>query len=206
MTSADVDNIINVTFVDDTAWRNAISGVTINGTPINLADVNISAGSISFNPANISALQTPGNKTIVVNATGYSAATVVQTIGVGMLSISGSTFSVNPALAEGQTSAATIRTNDQYGNAIANQNLKYDIVIDVDDTDPTTDEAYTIHNRSVNGDITIIGIDTTSNTQGDIQFNITLPATVDVGDGVSVLVRRYSDLANIGSPITYSKQ
>ncbi len=66
---------------DDSGWRSAITGVTVNGTTLLPAAYTIQAGAIAFTPAQSSGLlTTPGAKTIVVSATGYSDASVVQTL------------------------------------------------------------------------------------------------------------------------------
>ncbi len=67
---------------DDPAWRSAITGITVNGSVLpSVAYDTTQSGRIIFTPAASTLLQSPGAKTIVVSAAGYSRATVVQSIG-----------------------------------------------------------------------------------------------------------------------------
>jgi len=65
----------------DQAWHAAITGITVNGSTLPPAAYDTTqSGKIIFNPAQSVLLQGSGAKYIVVAATGYSAAAVVQTI------------------------------------------------------------------------------------------------------------------------------
>lgn len=68
---------VNISFPDDLTWREAVSGIAVDGTVLNPSQYSISSGSI-----NISAkvFTTVGNHTIVVKATGYCDASVIHTI------------------------------------------------------------------------------------------------------------------------------
>ncbi len=70
-----------MTTPDDPAWRSSITGITVNGSTLPQAayDTN-QIGEIVFNPAQSALLQSPGSKTIVISATGYSDDSVVQTL------------------------------------------------------------------------------------------------------------------------------
>jgi hypothetical protein len=80
---AKVSSSISVTNTPDSpAWRSAITGVTVNGSVLPPAAYDITqSGKIVFYPTASTLLQSPGAKTIVVSATGYSSDTVVQIIG-----------------------------------------------------------------------------------------------------------------------------
>jgi hypothetical protein len=93
----------------DPAWHGAITGITVNGSTLPPAAYDITqSGMIVFNPAQSVLLQGSGPKTIVVTATGYSTAAVVQTIAgvtpptLGPVSLSGGefnfTFTSTPSL------------------------------------------------------------------------------------------------------------
>ena len=69
-----------VTTPDDSGWRSAITGITVNGTTLPPAAYTIQSGAIAFTPAQSSLLQSSGSKTIVISATGYSDDSVVQTL------------------------------------------------------------------------------------------------------------------------------
>lgn len=65
----------------DAAWHAAITGITVNGSTLPPAAYDITqSGKILFFPAQSVLLQGSGPRTIVVSATGYSAASVVQSI------------------------------------------------------------------------------------------------------------------------------
>jgi hypothetical protein len=65
----------------DPAWHGAITGITVNGSTLAPAAYNTNqSGMIVFNPAQSVLLQGSGPRNIVVTATGYSAAAVIQTI------------------------------------------------------------------------------------------------------------------------------
>ena len=81
---------------DDSNWRSAITSVTVNGSTLLPAAYTVQPGAIVFDPSQ-SALLSPGSKNITVQATGYSAAKVVQIISVnpiiGGVSLSGGSLS-----------------------------------------------------------------------------------------------------------------
>ncbi|MES2411846.1 MAG: YDG domain-containing protein, partial [Bacteroidota bacterium] len=118
---ATVDAPFTVTFTDDSAWRTAITGVTVGGTALT-AGYSVSAGQITFTPsASVPAglLQASGTKTIAVLATTYSPSTVSQTIGAGVAA----KLSMNTQPAAPATNGGALATQpkvnilDQYNNA-----------------------------------------------------------------------------------------
>ena len=67
---------------DDATWRSAITSITVNGSLLAPAAYDTTQpGQIVFHPAASTLLQNPGANTIVINATGYSVDSVVQSIG-----------------------------------------------------------------------------------------------------------------------------
>jgi hypothetical protein len=65
----------------DAAWHGAITNITVNGSTLPPAAYNIApSNQIVFDTAGSVLLQEPGAKTITVAATGYSTASVVQTL------------------------------------------------------------------------------------------------------------------------------
>ena len=120
--SATVDGAFNVTFTDSSAWRSAITAVTVGGTTLT-AGYSVSAGQIAFTPsasAPASLLQTSGTKSIVVKATGYNDATVSQTIGVG--AATKLSITTQPAAPSGSGGTLVVQpvvtVQDQYGNTV----------------------------------------------------------------------------------------
>ncbi|HEU6448355.1 MAG TPA: hemoblobin-interacting domain-containing protein [Verrucomicrobiae bacterium] len=66
---------------EDSNWRSGITSVTVDGTILPPAAYDATrSGLIVFDPAQSGLLQSAGSKTIVINAIGYSADSVVQTI------------------------------------------------------------------------------------------------------------------------------
>ena len=83
----------------DPAWHGAITGITVNGSTLPPAAYDTTqSGKIVFDPAQSVLLQGSGPRNIVVTATGYSAAAVIQTIAgvtpptLGGVSLSGGKF------------------------------------------------------------------------------------------------------------------
>lgn len=120
--SATVDAAFDVTFTDDATWRAAITGITIGGTPLT-AGWSESSGKITFTPSASTPaglLQTAGSKSIVVAATGYSDATVTQSIGFGAATKLGITQQPTAPASNGAVLAQqpVVVIQDQYGNTV----------------------------------------------------------------------------------------
>jgi hypothetical protein len=119
--SATVDSAFDVTFTDANSFQSNITGITVGGTQLTAGYV-IGTNKITFTPsASIPAglLQTAGaSKSIVVSATGFSASTVAQTIGVGADSkLAISVQPTAPATNGGALAQQpTVLIQDQYGN------------------------------------------------------------------------------------------
>ena len=119
--SPTVDAPFNVTFTDNSAWRSAITGVTVGGTTLT-AGYSVSAGQIAFTPSASSPaalLQTSGSLAISIAATGYSAATVTQSLGAGAANKLGITTQPAAPATNGTVLATqpVVVIQDQYGNA-----------------------------------------------------------------------------------------
>jgi len=67
---------IEITFIDDAAWRNAITAVKDGSKTLNATDYSITAGKITINAGVLGA----GSHTITVVATGYADAVVTQNV------------------------------------------------------------------------------------------------------------------------------
>ncbi|MGI6434174.1 MAG: fibronectin type III domain-containing protein [Syntrophomonadaceae bacterium] len=90
LTADETDNhvgqAVDLTFIDNSAWRSAIpaDGITVNGDAIGDGQYTITAGNINIVAG---VFDTAGEYTIAVKAVGYSVATVNQTI----INVSGDT-------------------------------------------------------------------------------------------------------------------
>ncbi|TBX66370.1 DUF1533 domain-containing protein, partial [Flavobacterium silvisoli] len=117
---ATVDAPFDVTFTDDSAWRSAITSITYDGTTVaSGAYDKTQAGKITFTPSASAALQTAKTaKNIVIVATGYTNATIAQTIGAG----AATKLAMNTQPAAPATNGGALATQpkvtivDQYGN------------------------------------------------------------------------------------------
>jgi hypothetical protein len=115
-----VDSSVQITFADNALWRAAVTGITINGTPLT-AGFSISPGMITLSPFSAvpsELLRTSGERTIVVTASNYTNAGVSQTAtpGAGTQLVMGTqpaAPSVNGGLFATQP---VVRILDQYGN------------------------------------------------------------------------------------------
>ncbi|MGO8766626.1 MAG: hemoblobin-interacting domain-containing protein [Limisphaerales bacterium] len=88
---------------DDATWRSRITGILVyNGSSYSVlppaAYSTSQAGEIVFNSSQSAVLQSPGTKTIVINATGYSTDTVVQTLAVPSSKLSGVSVNISDSL------------------------------------------------------------------------------------------------------------
>lgn len=121
-TVASVSSIFSITNApDDSAWRAAITSVTVNGSTLPPAAYNRTiAGRIAFDPAQSALLQTPGVKTIAFYATGYGSNTVSQSLAIGAPAKLGITTQPTAPVANGLALAAqpVVVVQDIYGNTI----------------------------------------------------------------------------------------
>ena len=102
----------------DQAWHNAITSITVDGSPLPSTAYNIlQPGKIVFDPTKSTLLQGSGPRNIVVSATGYSADAVVQSIAgvtapkLGGFSLSGGQFNFTFTSTTG-LSFAVLATNN----------------------------------------------------------------------------------------------
>jgi uncharacterized repeat protein (TIGR02543 family) len=81
LTADDTDNTVGqavyLTFTDDSAWRNAISGITVDGTALAGSQYTVAPGQIGLAAG---VFTEPGDYSITVAANGYSDAAVTQTM------------------------------------------------------------------------------------------------------------------------------
>lgn len=118
-----VDATFDVTFTDDATWRGAITGITVGGVSLDPSAYNKTvAGKITFTPSTSIALQSSGTKTIVVSATGYSTASVSQTINAGVATKLAIVKQPTAPLVNGDvlTVQPWIILQDQYSNKVSN--------------------------------------------------------------------------------------
>ena len=196
-----VDNNIDITFTDDTNWRNKITAVKIGSTALTpTTDYIITAGNIQLKPSGANALiTTSGSKSVTVVATGYTDATITQVINPGAPTAN-STATISSVLASGATRTVTCTAKDQYNNLVQGYNFKYAATIT--NSVATTTESYTLDGSSVTSTSTN-AITGTTNSSGVATFDVTLPATIDGTDGISLQVKLADGTTSIGSAFAY---
>jgi len=131
---ATVDGAFDVTFTDNASWRTAITSITINGTPLTAGWDKSNAGKITFTPSSstpASLLQTAGSKSIVIAATGYSNATVTQSIGFGAATKLGITQQPTAPASNGAVLAQqpVVVIQDQYGNTVTSSSASVNAAV-----------------------------------------------------------------------------
>lgn len=200
-----VDNNIDIEFTDDATWRSASPIIIVNDTTLTaVTDYDLTAGHLVLKPGGGRAcLRTASVKTVKVSATGYNDATVSQTINVGAPT-GNSTATISSTLALGATRTVTATAKDQYNNLVAGYAFKYDATIT--DDDATTNESYTIEGEARTASVTDIAVVDVTDASGIATFDITIPATVDENDGISVQVQLSDGTTNIGSAFGFTKQ
>ena len=121
-TFATTNNQFSVTNTpDDPAWRSAITSIIVNGTNLPAAAFFTNqAGMIVFDPSQSALLQSPGVKSIVISATGYSTNSIIQTI-AGVAAKLAITTQPKAPVANGVALATqpVVAVQDAFGNAVA---------------------------------------------------------------------------------------
>ena len=117
--SATVDGSFDVTFTDNSAWRSAITSITVGGTALPAGAYSVTAGKITFTPSASALLQSSESKSIAVIATGYNNAAVTQNIGVGAANKLAITTQPTAPARNGAAFATqpVVKIQDKYGNA-----------------------------------------------------------------------------------------
>jgi hypothetical protein len=117
---ATVDAPFDVTFTDDATWRGQIASITFDGATVNSSAYDkTQPGKITFTPSLSTALQTAKtSKNIVITATGYTSASVAQTIGAGAANKLAMNTQPTAPGTNGGALAIQPKVNivDQYGN------------------------------------------------------------------------------------------
>ena len=116
-------SITVTTTPDDAQWRNAITGITVNGTTLPPAAYDrTQSGKLVFNPALSSLLQSAGSKTIVISAAGYSTNSIVQTIAAGAATQLVITTQPAAPAADGAVLSVqpVVKAADVFGNTVTN--------------------------------------------------------------------------------------
>ncbi|MGC8866527.1 MAG: hemoblobin-interacting domain-containing protein, partial [Bacteroidales bacterium] len=202
VTANNVDNDIEITFVDDPAWRAAVTAVKIGGIALNGSDYTLTAGLLTLHPsAGNPLLTTAGTKVVVVEATGYSAASVTQVINAGDPVAANCTATINTPLAINSTRTVTVTAKDQYNNNVPNYNFVVDVV--KTDNNATTNEQYVIDGNPYTTSVSDVPLENATGSNGEVTFTITIPGLVDNNDGVSVQVQLANGNTDVGTAFSF---
>lgn len=200
--NATIDATFNVTFTDNASWSAAITSITVDGTSLDQG-YSISTGQITFTPSlslPTSLLQESGSKTIEVIATGYYNASVSQQIDPGAVT-SNSVADIDDILTINSTRTVTLTAKDQYNNLVPGYTFKFDAVVTYNSS--ATDENYTVDGNSISASVSDLDVSASTDASGNASFDITIPESVDAGDGLSVQVQLIDGSTNIGSVFEY---
>lgn len=202
VTSNNVDNNIDITFTDDPVWRSEVTAVKVNGSSLtSITDFVLTAGTLQLIPSGGNPLlTTAGPKNVSIEATGYSAATVVQQIDAGAVT-AGSTASIDSPLVPDATSTITCTARDQYNNPVAGYSFVFDLA--VTDNSATTDESYNIDGIPYKNSAANVGLESVTDANGVVTFPVVMPVTIDGGDGLAIQVQLADGTTNIGPEFSY---
>ncbi len=185
---------IAVTVTSDLDGEVYSGSVTFTGGE---ATVTIAAGEVT----------TAGTNTLTVAITGVTPkpAVEVTVAAASQISPANSTAEISPPLAEGTTSTITVTLRDAYNNPMASttKNLKIEVTITA--ADGTTPESYTVDGEELT-ETPALPLDRAgeaTDADGKIYFDVTVPAAVDAGDGITVQVIQNNG-TKIGSAFSYS--
>ncbi len=113
LTADTIDNTVGqpvtLSFTDNATWRAAITGITVDDTPLNSSQYSIVAGQITLEA---SVFIAAGDYAVVVMATGYQDTTVTQTIGVTQITVTLNLSKTTAAVGESVTASGTVTPND----------------------------------------------------------------------------------------------
>jgi hypothetical protein len=119
---ATVDGSFTNTFIDNTNWRSAITGITMDGTTLPTAAYVISAGQIVYTPSASALLETAGTLNLAISATGYGEDLVAQPLAAG--AATKLVITSQPAAPTGNggtlVSQPALALFDQYNNVATN--------------------------------------------------------------------------------------
>ena len=199
-TENSVDNDLQITFTDDEIWRSQVTKVVCDGIQLSPDSYQFDAGKLIIKLAgDASWLSSIGDKQIVIYATGYEPASVMQTIKAGSVNAESSSLSASLNLYRNSTVKVTVSVNDRMGNPIAGDVLNWSAK--VTNNDAATNEVYTIDGAEVSSDVSGNNLAATDEN-GQVSFYVSIPGTVDKGDGIE-LTAQISNGTNISGSVAY---
>lgn len=160
-TSNNVDNDIEITFVDNATFRTAITNVSYNGHNLTTNQYSITAGKITLKPSNSdnTFIRTAGTGNVVVTATGFNNSLVAQTLDAGVVASLVVSTQPQPGAASGDalTTQPIVTLKDQYGNTCS--------------SGPSTTETVVASSKSGTGSYSLGGTNSKTTVNGVATFS-----------------------------------
>lgn len=157
----------------------------MGSTTLSAGQYSLTAGKLTINQG---VIQTAGNHTITVSASGYLNSTVTQTVTPGAFNDANSSAISDVPYAVGATCIVTLTARDQYNNPISGYQFKYSV--NIDNANPTNQESYEIDGQAYskpsvfNGlAATNVNVASTTDTNGKVVVTVIFPAPIDALDG-----------------------
>jgi hypothetical protein len=201
--------VINITFSENPAWRAAVTDVQVNGVSVGTGKWNLNtAGNLILDPAQVTALQTAGNKTIKVIATGYQDAIVTQTLSVGTFNeVQSSKVLVSGIENVGGTPVYELTARDQFGNPI--ENYQFGLKLEALNDNHAHDEKVTVQINQ--GAVTEYTLPQTSGTPVLVTINEINGVTTSAQGKITVTLHYFNngvlgtdyDLNDYAAPVWY---
>jgi len=186
ITSNTVDDNIEITFTDNEAWRNAITGITVGGIAMNTADFSFSAGILSLKPSVGNGLSLVGVKTIAVTAAGYNKVQISQMIRAGVVDSTKSIITSQLKLFKSTTVPVTVKAADRFGNPVSGYVFKWDATYI--NNNPIFKERYFVNGDTVTASMTNQTLPAT-NASGLTSFMVSIPSVINTNDGIQIQVK-----------------
>ncbi|QGQ99358.1 DUF1533 domain-containing protein [Paenibacillus psychroresistens] len=201
----DVDHDTVITFKDTIGLLiGSVTAVTYDGNVL-VKDTHykLASGKLTIIAG---VIKNAGSHTIVVKSSAYDNAQVTQVIKAGVADATQSSYSLNGTLTEGGSATATVILKDKYGNLTESKQVYADIT--VTNTTRLNAEKYTIGTPTYRATVKGVKAGVVTDPNGSTAISIAIPASVDIGDGVSIQLRTGTSVKGttfIGDSLSYTK-
>jgi len=180
------DQNLELTFVDNSLWRNSITNILVDGTALAVNDYEISPGKIILKPSVGNKLSIVGLKTILIEAAGFKSTQTTRKMLAGALDTVASTITSKLKLFKSVNIPFSVKAADKFGNPIAGYLFKWDAT--AINTNPTNKESYLINGVTLTttwSDQILAATD----ANGITTFNVSIPTLVDLNDGIQIKLK-----------------
>jgi carbonic anhydrase/acetyltransferase-like protein (isoleucine patch superfamily) len=202
-TDNNVDHDIQISFTDQVTWRNAVSKVTVDGVALASSDYLLSAGSLVLKPSNGNNLLTKsGTKIIGIVAVGYVPLSLNQEIQAGAINLKNSYIDTTINIYKPSTTSQVVYAFDSYKNPIKGYVFKYDT--ELVNKVSTTTEVFKV--AGLNATSSTGNLLTATDSEGKATLAITVPAVVDLLDGIQIHFKLNDGITPLDPVIGYIHQ